>query len=128
MIAASRPTSFFSVFGAVVGVVRRPYFAAKSAELRPVCSIAFLQTELVLWRSPCEALSPAARSAAYFSTHSLMTPDSSGLAESCFVSVIHLVAEFFQRRPTRVFNWFGAGALLDVQVSTTMRAQALAVL
>ena len=46
----------------------------------------------------------------------------------CFVSVIHLVAEFFQRRPTRVFNWFGAGALLDVQVSTTMRAQALAVL
>ena len=46
----------------------------------------------------------------------------------CFVSVIHLVAEFFQRRPTRVFNWFGAGALLDVQVLAAMRAKTLAVL
>jgi hypothetical protein len=50
-----------------------------------------------------------------------------GLAESGFVSVVQLAAEFFQHGPTRVFDWFGTGALLDVQVGATMRAQPLAV-
>src|SRR5438874_6632751 len=64
--------------GWAVGSLSRPYFAANSLEVRPLCSMAALQTELALWRSPCHALSPAARTAAYLVTHSFTTPETSG--------------------------------------------------
>src|SRR5438128_1637996 len=77
-IAASRPAVLCSVFGALGfgdGSLSKPYFSANSFVVSPLCSIAALQTAAVLSRSPFEALSPAARRAAYFSRHSFTTPD-----------------------------------------------------